>query len=87
MPDSSPARSGAMPRFTSTPAQSSTDRSVNRTVWQRDSIVGSSAPGASEIRKNMASPGGVSSVFSSAFWALGVSRSACSMMAMCLPPS
>ena len=76
-----------MPRRVSTAAQSSADRSVKRTVWQRDSIVGSRLPGASEIKKNIASPGGVSRVFSSAFWAAGVSFSACSMMAMCRPPS
>ena len=86
-PASAAERSLSIPRLSSTAAHSSTLKSWKRTRWQREMMVGSSAEGASVIRKNSASPEGLSSVLSNAFWAGGVMASACSMSTTCLTPS
>ena len=54
---------------------------------QRDTIVGSSAPGDSVSSRKIALSTGSSNDLSSAFCALSFMRSACSMIAMCLSPS
>ena len=60
---------------------------ATRTMRRRERTVDKSAPGVSVSRKNTVSAGGSSSVFKSAFCALGVILSARSTMATCQRPS